>query len=677
MSKVKTRLFFIALSFVFCLPTFGQNQQKLDSLEKELRNQTSDSTRILTLVELSEAYEYSDYNQAKKYADQALSIAEQKNWAWAKGVTYKQQATLNVVQGNYTTALKFDNLRLTIFVNSNDSMQIARALNNVGKDFFGLGEFDESYYYFTQSYRVANAIQDSVQMAIALLDVGSVLKELGQFDNAVNHLQLSQKISEKFSINHGEAYYLDEMGDIYLKQKDFAKAEEFLLKSLKLTRAQKLNDLEPHTLSSLANLYFDKNDFDRAFLYYDTVFNLHAKTQNVFGQGESNLGKGKVLLKQGKFKEALALIDKTFLSAQEIKARTLEINCLEVLAALYEQQGDYKKSLTYFKQFQTLQDSLFSQDMLDKLFQDQLRFATETKDSEISALSKARSAQDEEMRQQDLLTNILVVVSTLSAILLFTVYRSGTRRKRINELLLEHQEDIKKRSAELEQLNQVKDKFFSIISHDLRSPVNALGSILDLIDSKNLTIDEFTRLTKELRVQVNHTKTLITNLLDWALLQMDNLKIQAEKINLKRMVDDNAKLLSSMHTKLVKIENHIPETAVGFADLNMINLVFRNLMLNGIKFTEDGGQIAISSKDGGDHYTIAIADNGVGIRPEVQSLIFTKTTGYSTRGTANEKGTGLGLILCKEFVERNGGKIWLESEMGKGSTFFFTIKKSA
>ncbi len=677
MSKVKTGLSFIALSFVFCLPTLGQNQLKLDSLEKELRNQTSDSTRILVLVTLSKEYEYTDYSQAKKYADQALAIAEQKNWAWAKSVTYKQQANLNVAQGNYTTALKFDNLRLTISVNDNDSTQIAGALNNVGDDFFGLGEFDESYYYFTQSYRVASAIRDSVRMAVSLLNVGSVLKELGQYENAVNHLQLSQKISEKFRNNHGEAYYLDEMGDIYLKQEDFAKAEEFLLKSLTLTRAQKLNDLEPRTLSSLANLYFDKNDLERASLYYDTVFYLHAKTQNAFGQGESNLGKGKVLLKQGKFKEALSLIDKTFLSAQEIKARTLEISCLEVLATLYEQQGDYKKSLTYYKQYQSLQDSLFSQDMLDKLFQDQLRFATETKDSEISALSKARTAQDEEMRQQDLLTNILVVVSALSAILLFTVYRSGTRRKRINELLLEHQQEIKKRSVELEQLNQVKDKFFSIISHDLRSPVNALGSILDLIDSKNLTIDEFTRLTRELRVQVNHTKTLITNLLDWALLQMDNLKIQAEKINLKRIVDENAKLLSSMHMKLVKIVNNIPETAIGFADLNMINLVFRNLILNGIKFTEDGGQITIAAEDEGDHYKISIADNGVGIRPEVQSLIFTKTTGYSTRGTANEKGTGLGLILCKEFVERNGGQIWLESEMGKGSTFYFTIKKPA
>jgi signal transduction histidine kinase len=107
----------------------------------------------------------------------------------------------------------------------------------------------------------------------------------------------------------------------------------------------------------------------------------------------------------------------------------------------------------------------------------------------------------------------------------------------------------------------------------------------------------------------------------------------------------------------------------------MINLVFRNLILNAIKFSESGGTIEVSAKDQNGFYVIAVKDHGVGIRQEVQKILFDKTSGYSTRGTANEKGTGLGLILCKEFVEKNGGQIWLESEEGKGSTFYFTIKK--
>lgn len=141
------------------------------------------------------------------------------------------------------------------------------------------------------------------------------------------------------------------------------------------------------------------------------------------------------------------------------------------------------------------------------------------------------------------------------------------------------------------------------------------------------------------------------------------------------MVDDNFELLDSLHIKEVKLVNEIPEGTLAFADLNMINLVFRNLILNGMKFTEQGGEITIGAETDNDELTVWVKDNGVGISPEIQKLLFEKTSGYSTRGTANEKGTGLGLILCKEFVERNGGRIWLESEEGKGSTFFFTVSK--
>ncbi|MBK8291216.1 MAG: HAMP domain-containing histidine kinase [Flammeovirgaceae bacterium] len=222
----------------------------------------------------------------------------------------------------------------------------------------------------------------------------------------------------------------------------------------------------------------------------------------------------------------------------------------------------------------------------------------------------------------------------------------------------------------------MKDKFFSIISHDLRSPINGLSGILNLIDNKHLTQEEFVLLTKELKIQFNHTRTLINNLLDWALLQMDKLKIQPEKIDLSFLVESNFKLLSSLHLKEMRLINLVKDGEIGWGDSNMINLVFRNLILNAIKFSETGGLIEVSAEVEGAHYVVSVKDYGVGILPEVQKILFDKTSGYTTRGTANEKGTGLGLILCKEFIEKNGGQIWLESEVGRGSTFYFTIKKA-
>jgi signal transduction histidine kinase len=313
--------------------------------------------------------------------------------------------------------------------------------------------------------------------------------------------------------------------------------------------------------------------------------------------------------------------------------------------------------------------------MQSKLLQSEIRFETESKEEQIKALTRLEELQKGQIKKQDLIRNILVIVVALTVILLFSVYRSGQRRIRINKLLLQHQEEIKKRSAELEQLNQVKDKFFSIVSHDLRSPMNALAGVLDLMNKDQITEEEFKTIGKELQLRFNHTRRLINNLLDWALLQMDKFKIQVEKINLKDLIDSNVAMIESLHLKKLQIENLVDQSLIATGDKDMINLVIRNLVMNAIKFSESGDKITIAAKEDIDFYILSVKDSGVGIAPEVQKILFEKTTGYSTRGTANEKGTGLGLILCKEFVERIGGKIWLESELGKGSTFFFTVKK--
>ena len=655
--------------------TFSNAQVKLDSLESELRKSTSDSVKVRLLHQLTDEYKFMDFTRAESFANQALQLSEKKDWNWAKAESYRRMSALATLHGNYTTALKYDNQRLPLTMALKDSAQIANALNVLGNTYFNLGEYDDSYYYFTQSYR-ARPKSDSLQLTIALHNVGTVFKELGQFDVALNHLQLSQRISRKIKDEDGEAYSLDEIGGVYLLQGDYEEAEKELLASLQITRSRNIEVLEPKTLNKLAHLYFEKGALDKALAYFDSAATIHKKSSNSFGLAETSLGTGKVYLKQGKYKEAMNLFEQTLAASRKMNARILEIECFNELSKLHELQGDYKQSLKYYKDYKILQDSLYSQDMLTKLFQDQVRFETETKDVEIAALSKAKNQRDSDLKRQEFISNILVVTMALTAILLFTVYRSGQRRIHINKLLVEHQDEIKKRSVELEQLNQVKDKFFSIISHDLRSPMNALSAILDMVDKKQVTAEEFTRLSKELRIQFNHTKTLINNLLDWTLLQMDKLKIQAEKINISAMVDENIRLLTSLHLKETEMINRIQPGTIALADTNMINLVFRNLIMNGIKFTEQGGKIEIASKEENDHYVISISDDGVGIAPEVQSILFEKTSGYSTRGTANEKGTGLGLILCKEFVEKNGGTIWLESKEGKGSTFYFTVKKA-
>lgn len=675
MLKGSLFLFFFSIATIDC--SFGQS--KVDSLNSLLSTTNDDSSKVEILLKLAAEYQYIDLAKSIEFLDNALKISEEKNLLYMKAFVYNNKASAENIKGDYSTAIRYDDQALSIFFQLKDSAQIVKCYNNLGTNYYGLGKFDEAYFYHTQSYRMGKIIGDKLQIAISLHNLGSVFKELGQYDKASDYLKLSLSLSKEQKDEEAPAYFYSEIGDLYMRKNQFDSALIALRSALTFSRTVRLtiNELEPIILINIARSYLHKNDRSLARAYYDSASALFKKSENVFVLAKTDLGRGLVLLSEKKYKQAQALMEKSAETAHRLNAWTLEVECYKKLSQLFEEIEDFKRSLYYFKRHQAVEDSMFSQGMQARIFQDQIRFETSSKDEQIISLTKQEKIRRDQIRKQDLVQNILVVTTALTAVLLFSVYRSGQRRIKINKLLLEHQDEIKKRSQELEQLNKVKDKFFSIISHDLRSPINALSGILELMAKDQITPDEFLALNKELRLQFGHTKTLINNLLDWTLLQMDKLKIQVEKIDLHVLADNNIKLLSSLHYKEIKITNKVAPLSFALGDSNMINLVLRNLLTNAIKFSEAGDLIEVDAKLDGENYIVSVKDYGVGISPEVQKILFEKTSGYSTRGTANEKGTGLGLILCKEFVERNGGKIWLESELGKGSTFFFTIKKGA
>jgi signal transduction histidine kinase len=666
------------LILLLLLAQAASAQGELDSLQAALASAENDSVRFRVLLRLSKESEFQDYTQSRLYADQANELTDRLDADWARGEMYFRLAFLETMEGDYSDALRHD-LQCVKLYSTGDSVRLARALNDVGTDYRDMGNYEESYFYLAESYRVARKHRkapnhdDSLVMSIALHNIGTVFTQLGQFDIALNHLKASADLSARLNDIEGPPYTYDEMGELYRRKKDQDQSERYLKDALRAARKFKIRVLIPRIQVHLARLYLDKKDFGKSLAYYDSVKSQQTSVNNRFGLAECDLGNGMVMFHSGNFESALQHYFRSLEAAKAINARNLALLCFKELATTYEAKKDFEKSLYYLKQHDALRDSIFSEASMEKLFQAQVRFAIENKDTEIAVLSEDRTRQAFEIRRQELISNILVIVVALTIILLFTVFRSGRRRKRINVLLLEHQEEIKRRSLELEQLNQVKDKFFSIISHDLRSPMNALAGTLDLLDQKNITQDEFIELSRSLRGQFNHTRALINNLLNWTLLQMDKLKIQPENMSLRSKVEESFAAFENLYQKNISMENLVADNIMAFADPNIINLVLRNLILNAIKFTENGGHIWVTAAERDNEILVTVSDNGIGIRPEVKKMLFEKTSGYSTRGTANEKGTGLGLILCKEFIEKNGGRIWLESEMGKGTTFYFTI----
>ncbi|OQX28081.1 MAG: hypothetical protein BWK80_01995 [Desulfobacteraceae bacterium IS3] len=238
---------------------------------------------------------------------------------------------------------------------------------------------------------------------------------------------------------------------------------------------------------------------------------------------------------------------------------------------------------------------------------------------------------------------------------------------------------LKQSDARLRELNAAKDKFFSIISHDLKGSFNALMLGFDLLtdDYDRMSEDKKKNLLETMNTACRNTFDLLNNLLTWSRSQTGNMSCEPEIFDIREIVAEAVFISeNAAKNKNIRIIAGIKENTLCYADMDMMRTVIRNLVANAVKYTASGGTVTISAKDCGDDLEISVSDTGVGIRPENIRKLFRIDVKHSTSGTAGEEGTGLGLNLCKEFVEKNSGEIGVESEVGKGSRFYFTCPKT-
>ena len=244
-----------------------------------------------------------------------------------------------------------------------------------------------------------------------------------------------------------------------------------------------------------------------------------------------------------------------------------------------------------------------------------------------------------------------------------------------NAVLQKNNGEIQKQAEELVQLNSLKSKLFSIISHDLKAPMYALRNLFDDMQKLDMPAEEIKSLIPDVKNDLNYTVSLMDNLLHWAKSQMQAHTVNADVIDVKEMIDDVLKLLFlQAEAKKIHIENKAPDGFIAWADRDMINLVLRNLVSNAIKFSPSGGKISIGTFEQSKFTEIYVKDAGKGISKEEMKKIGAQEF-YSSNGTAQEQGTGLGLMLCKEFISKNNGQLRIQSEPGKGSVFSFTLPK--
>ncbi len=277
-------------------------------------------------------------------------------------------------------------------------------------------------------------------------------------------------------------------------------------------------------------------------------------------------------------------------------------------------------------------------------------------------------------------TLILILISLISFLIIRNGVKEISKRKIAEDNLRSHKDNleviVEERTNELIELNKTKDRLFSIIAHDLRGPVGSLQNVLIVVERLDIENDH-EKIKKFINIAKESSKNifeLLENLLQWTHSQLNSLLVNIEVINLEDIISQTITLLElPINEKSIKISVKLDSNVFAFADNNMIKTVFRNLLSNAIKFSKEKGTIIIEVTNENNQCIVSIKDNGVGIKKERLNSLFNFSENKSTIGTAGEKGAGLGLVLSYDFIVKNNGKLWVESEEGKGSTFYFSI----
>jgi signal transduction histidine kinase/Tfp pilus assembly protein PilF len=492
------------------------------------------------------------------------------------------------------------------------------------------------------------------------------------YENAERLIDMRDNVRDQITISDG--FYIRAL--VKKQQSNYAGALEDHKEALAIRR--ELNDerRKVNSHQAIAEVYHMLRNDQRAIDNDKVAFDVAKALKDASGMAKSLNHIGALYLDQKQYDLAVKNFSEALDLARDANSyREISIS-LEGLSACYKSTGEFEKALRYRDDFSSITELIHNEEIRAEVLATQTEAEMAIEQSKIAQLESVTEEKEKEIQDQKKIQLYLmgvIVLGGVVALLVLFLYisnRRSTRKLKVINL------KVKEQNTQLQELNATKDKFFSIISHDLKGPLNSLTSFSGLLINHTdaLTKEEIQVLAKDLDKSVKNLFNLLENLLEWSRSQTGNIEFKSERFDLASLLDLNAQLLNQQAaTKNISLVNTNNEPLPVNAHKHSINTVIRNLVSNAIKFTPAGGTITLGVKRIGQTLEVSVADTGVGMSKEVMDKLFRIDMKMTTKGTADEKGTGLGLILCKDFIEKNGGRIWVESEVGKGSVFRFTL----
>jgi len=597
--------------------------------------------------------------------------------------SYRAQGKAKNYLNQYNEAIQLLDIALKLCTSTHNSSLSWELNNDIGEVYSSKGDYVNALKSYVEGLRIAERDKEKENIAKSNSSIAIILKNQKDYREAIGYLEKSLGIWRELNNSQNITRTIINIAGNLALLGEYDKSLENLLQAEKYASEIKDTSLLSDITISIANIYSYKSDFKHSEKYYLKGVALKQSLNDkrglaiiynnmcVFYLNNSSYTKGEQYAK-------LALENAKLSNLQNIQMASFKS-----LSYVYSKQKKFEDAYVNQSSYIRHKDSLFTIQKSEQLAEIKAKYEAEKKEQQIKILESENQIKEIMIRQGNFVRNTLIGGIIIFILLFILILRAYREKKRINTLLedknnlIEQQKlDLSSKNTELNNVNSTKDRLFSIIAHDLRSPMSSMeglsGIIRQLLSSGKT--EKLDAVALHIDKTVNRLNSLLDNLLNWSLSQINGLHVNPEIIYIKKVVLYSVEIQkSALEAKKITLNVDIDDDLKVFADQNMLRTVIRNLISNAIKFTPSNGFINISASFDNGLVRVSVKDSGIGISFEKLNTIFEINSTKISAGTDGEKGTGLGLTLCRDFIALNNGNIGIKSENGKGTEVFFSL----
>lgn len=636
---------------------FAASGQGARQLIQQLQIADNDSAIIEAYQQLINHYRYTNEDSAIFYARKGLVSAEKKHYVLGQAIMINAIGQVNERHGLLDLAKSEYTHAKSLFSRIGHHKGVASTTNGLGVIAGKTGKYDEATRHFLEALNVFEAIRDTSGIVQTYIKLGVVNDHLGNLDNALAYYLKAERLNTALPGSNASLSLLNNIGIIYGKRGDIATALKYFHKGLAESGTVRSMGVHIALLGSLGIAYEKAGKHDSA-LYFQEQALTRARDNNLPEEEARALVNLASLFSSTNPAKSLGLLSAALAITERIQHLSLMTEVYASMISLQKAEGHFGEALLLSEKRQMLKDSLFSLQKSKEIANLHAVHELSRQETEIRDLA--------DMNEKSILQrNVMIAIVVVALMLTGIGWYFNRKISVLNRQLVRQQ-------TELKNSNNIKDKLFSILGHDLRAPLTRVIGLLNVLSLQQRSPDE-SEIIEKLRHQSVNTLDTLDNLLMWGQSQLKGIRLNQQMMQARERIRKTIVLASDYAAqKNVTLLDTTPGDLQVYADAAHFDFVIRNLLSNAIKFSHSGGTVVLNAFPLGNEIIFSIQDFGVGVPKEMQDDIF-RAGNESIKGTWNEKGTGIGLMLCREYVTENGGRIWVESEPGKGATFYFSL----